>query len=121
MEWRDSEAHARSDPDPLRGALSGRHRPALGQGRRRPRSIVLIRRRDGDDRPKIPQLYAQLSEFDPALRETGDWNCCRVAAFSVRFDLWPLFDRVITSGGKRILEISVKRYAEAISGVYEHE
>jgi len=31
------------------------------------------------------------------------------------------FDRVITSGGKRILEISVKRYADAISGVYEHE
>jgi hypothetical protein len=31
------------------------------------------------------------------------------------------FDRVITSGGKRILEISVKRYVDAISGVYEHE
>ena len=31
------------------------------------------------------------------------------------------FDRVITSGGKRILEISVKRYADAISGAYEHE
>src|SRR5215470_16658074 len=31
------------------------------------------------------------------------------------------FDRVITSGGKRLLEISVKRYADAISGVYEHE
>src|SRR5215813_11853890 len=31
------------------------------------------------------------------------------------------FDRIITSGGKRILEISVKRYAAAISGVYEHE
>jgi predicted acyl esterase len=28
---------------------------------------------------------------------------------------------VITSGGKRILEISVKRYVDAISGVYEHE
>ena len=27
------------------------------------------------------------------------------------------FDRVITSGGKRILEISVKRYVDAISGV----
>src|SRR6516162_635171 len=74
MEWRGSEAHARPDADPLRGALSGRHRPSLGQGRRRPRSIVFIRHRDGDDRPKIPQLHAQLSEFDPALRETGDWN-----------------------------------------------
>ena len=31
------------------------------------------------------------------------------------------FDRVITSGGKRILDISVKRYVDAISGVYEHE
>jgi hypothetical protein len=31
------------------------------------------------------------------------------------------FDRVITSGGKRILEISVKRYVDAISGAYEHE
>ena len=31
------------------------------------------------------------------------------------------FDRVITSGGKRTLEISVKRYVDAISGVYEHE
>src|SRR6516162_1854924 len=80
MEWRDSEAHARSDADPLRGALSGRHRPSLGQGRRRPRSVVLIRHRDGDDRPKISQLHAQLSEFDPALRKTGDWNCCRVGA-----------------------------------------
>src|SRR5262249_47979382 len=85
MEWQDSEAHARSDADPLRGALSGRHRPALGQRRRRPRSIVLIRHRDGDDRPKIPQLHAQLSEFDPALRETGDWNCCRV---------WSLFSSI---------------------------
>src|SRR5262245_55455345 len=91
MEWRDSEAHARPDADPLRGALSGRHRPSLGQGRRRRRSIVLIRYRDGDDRPKIPQLHAQLSEFDPALRKTGDWNWCRVGAFSVRYDLWPLF------------------------------
>ncbi len=71
------------DTDPLRGALSGRHRPALGQGRRRPRSIVLIRHRDGDDRPKIPQLHAQLSEFDPALRETGYWNCRCAGAFSV--------------------------------------
>src|SRR5215510_4877314 len=115
MEWRDSEAHARPHADPLRGALSGRHRPPLGQGRWRPRSIMLIRYRDGDDRPKIPQLHAQLSEFDPALRKTGDWNCCRVGAFSVRYDLGHYFDRVITSGGKRILEISVKRYADAIS------
>jgi len=33
---------------------------------------MLIRYRDGDDRPKIPQLHAQLSELDPALRKTGD-------------------------------------------------
>src|SRR6516225_7131896 len=119
MEWRGSEAHARSDADPLRGALSGRHRPSLGQGRRRPRSIVLIRHRDGDDRPKISQLHAQLSEFDPALRETGS----NATAIPVQFDTiyGHYFDRVITSGGKRTLEISVKRYVDAISGVYEHE
>src|SRR5262249_59705094 len=63
MEWRDSEAHARPDADPLRGTLSGRHRPSLGQGRRRPRSIVLIRHRDGDDRPKISQLHSMAREL----------------------------------------------------------
>jgi hypothetical protein len=31
------------------------------------------------------------------------------------------FDRVIASGGKRILEISVKRYVDALNGAYEHE
>jgi hypothetical protein len=31
------------------------------------------------------------------------------------------FDRVITSDGKRILQISVKRYVDALSGAYEHE
>jgi len=31
------------------------------------------------------------------------------------------FDRVIASGGKRILEISVKRYVDAIGGAYERE
>src|SRR5215475_7057493 len=31
------------------------------------------------------------------------------------------FDRVITSGGKRILEISVRRYVAAINGAYNHE
>jgi hypothetical protein len=31
------------------------------------------------------------------------------------------FDRVIASGGKRILEISVKRYVDALGGAYEHE
>ena len=31
------------------------------------------------------------------------------------------FDRVITNGGKRILQISAKRYVDAISGAYEHE
>src|SRR5215831_12073257 len=91
MEWRGSEAPARRDANPLRGAFSGRHRAALGQGRRRPRDIVLVGHRDGDDRPKIPQLHAQLSEFDPALRETGYWNCRCAGAFSVRYGLWPLF------------------------------
>src|SRR6516225_2157320 len=31
------------------------------------------------------------------------------------------FDRVIPTGGKRILEISVKRYVDAIGGAYERE
>jgi hypothetical protein len=31
------------------------------------------------------------------------------------------FDRVITGGGKQILQISVKRYVDAIGGAYEHE
>ena len=31
------------------------------------------------------------------------------------------FDRVIPTGGKRILERSVKRYVAAISGAYDHE
>jgi len=31
------------------------------------------------------------------------------------------FDRVIASGGNRILELSVKRYVAAIGGAYEHE
>jgi hypothetical protein len=31
------------------------------------------------------------------------------------------FDRVIATGGKRILDISVQRYVAAISGVYDHE
>jgi hypothetical protein len=31
------------------------------------------------------------------------------------------FDRVIASGGKRILQISVRRYVDALSGAYEHE
>jgi hypothetical protein len=31
------------------------------------------------------------------------------------------FDRVIPTGGKQILEISVKRYVAAINGAYNHE
>ena len=31
------------------------------------------------------------------------------------------FDRVIPTGGKQILEISVKRYVAAISGAYDQE
>jgi hypothetical protein len=31
------------------------------------------------------------------------------------------FDRVVASGGKRTLEISVKRYVDALNGAYEHE
>jgi hypothetical protein len=31
------------------------------------------------------------------------------------------FDRVIATGGRRILDISVQRYVAAISGVYDHE
>ena len=38
------------------------------KGARRPRGIVFVRHRDGNDRPKIPELHAQLSEFNPALR-----------------------------------------------------
>src|SRR5215472_2612745 len=110
MEWRDSEAHDRPDADPLRGALSGWHRPALGQGRWRPRSIMLIRHRDGDDRPKIPQLHAQLSEFDPALRKTGDWNCCRVGAFfsSIRsMDIISIVSLRVAENGFRKFQSSI--------------
>jgi hypothetical protein len=31
------------------------------------------------------------------------------------------FDRVIATGGKRVLEISVKRYVAAIGGAYDNE
>ena len=55
VERRDPQAPARRDAGPLRRPFSGRHRAALGQGRRRPRRVVLVRHRDGDDGPKIPR------------------------------------------------------------------
>jgi hypothetical protein len=84
-------------------------------------SFVLVRHRDGDDRPKIPQLHARLSEFDPASAKQVTGIAVALEPFQFDTIYGHYFDRVITSGGKRILEISVKRYVDAISGAYEHE
>ena len=80
---------------------------------------MLIRHRDGNDRPKIPQLHAQLSVPLSAKQFTG----IAVALEPFQFDTiyGHYFDRVIPTGGKQILEISVKRYAAAINGAYNHE
>ena len=82
---------------------------------------MLVGHRDGDHRPKIPQLHAQLSKFDPALRKTSHWNCR--ALESVQFDTiyGHYFDRVIPTGGKQILGSSVKRYVAAVGGAYNNE
>ncbi len=52
-----------------------------------PRRAALGRYRDGDHRPQVLELHAQLSESDPALRARGRRHRGRGCAISVRYDL----------------------------------
>ena len=63
------------------------------------------------------------AEIQEVLLQTAAYCGAPAALESFQFDTiyGHFFDRVIPTGAKQVLEISVKRYIAAINGAYDHE
>src|SRR5499427_8976967 len=119
MEWRDSEAHARSDADPLRGHFRGGTvlhwaKGAGGRGVLCSSDIATVTM----DR-KFLTFMRSYPNLIPLSAKQVSAIAAALAPFAFDTIYGHYFDRVIPAGAKEILAISVKRYVAAINGAYD--
>ena len=107
-------AGRRHHPDPLRGAFSGRDRPALAGRRRGPGSAAQRRYPDGRARPSLRQLHVQLPQPHPPARRQVRRIAEAVSPYPFDRIYGAWWDRVVPQDGKAAVARSAERYIAAL-------